>query len=143
MKLEKDNFMKGDELVFIGGRYKGKTGWVNTQAQGNNEVLPVIVFFKESGREKVSFVKRDNVRQAFTDPPGTYAEAVIQQCPDIECNVVTTTRQLAKCNIARDPQGFHKLLSDKLDEARAWQEKKGSKAYYRNIQYHDPPAGHY
>eukprot|EP00980_Cylindrotheca_fusiformis_P030736 scaffold25337_cov769-Cylindrotheca_fusiformis.AAC.1 len=141
VKLEQDiNFMKGDEIVFISGLYGGQTGWINTQEPDHDENLPVIVLMK-SGREKVTFVKKDNARRAFTDAPGTYAEAVIQQCPDIERNVVTTTRQLAKCNIARDPQGFHKLLSDKLDEARAWQEKKGSKAFYRNIQY-DPPAGY-
>mmetsp|Transcript_1023 Transcript_1023/g.1384 ORF Transcript_1023/g.1384 Transcript_1023/m.1384 type:complete len:83 (-) Transcript_1023:54-302(-) len=76
-----------------------------------------------------------SIKRSSTSEPTCYAEAVIQQCPDIEKNLVTVTRQLAKCDIGRDPQGFHAVVNQKLDEGRYWQEKRGSKAMYRKIKY--------
>eukprot|EP00980_Cylindrotheca_fusiformis_P025966 scaffold15013_cov148-Cylindrotheca_fusiformis.AAC.1 len=93
VKLEEDIFsMKGDEVVFVSGLYGSQTGWINTQEEpDHDENLPMIVLMK-SGREKVTFMKKDKARRAFTDPPGPYAEAVIQQRPTAKRSYVEVAR---------------------------------------------------
>ena len=120
--------MKGEEIRFIAGKYGGKSGWVNTEEPGDESVTPVIVNLGRKGK-KVTFVFFSSSIQRNNFAPATsYAEAVIQQCPDIEKSLVTVTRQLAKCDIGRDPKGFQAVVNQKLDEARALQENRGSKA---------------
>ena len=127
--------IKGDEVRFIAGKHAGKSGWVNTEETADESITPVIVNLGRKG-EKTTFVYTSSIRLvSLQRPPNSYAEAVIQQCPDIEKNLVTVTRQLAKCDIDRDPEGFQGIMNEKLDEARDWQLGKGSKAMYRKIKY--------
>lgn len=126
--------IKGEEIRFIAGKYGGKTGWINTQEPADESITPVIVNLGRKG-EKATFVYTSSIKRNTSAPPTSYAQAVIQQCPDIEKNLVTVTRQLAKCDISRDPKGFQAVVHNQLDEARAWQEGKGSKAMYRKINF--------
>ena len=126
--------LKGDPIVFIAGKYGGKTGWINNAETEDDEILPVVVNLGRRG-EKVTFVYQSSARRVNTESPRTYAEAVMQQCPDVEQSLVTVTRQLAKCDIRRDVEGFRALFQKKMEEAVDWQEAKGSKAYYRKINY--------
>lgn len=133
MKFENNVPVKGDDIVFIAGKYGGLTGWINTQEEPDDKHMPVIVL--KCGKHKSTFVSHSSFRREFNNPPATYAEAVIQQCPEIERSIVNATRQLAKCDIGRDVQGFNAVLSKQLMEAKDWQEKKDSKGMYRKIQF--------
>lgn len=126
--------MKGEEIRFIAGKYGGKSGWINTQEPADESVTPVIVNLGRKG-EKATVVYSSSIKRINFAPATSYAEAVIQQCPDIEKTLVTVTRQLAKCDVGRDPKGFQAVVNQKLDEARTWQENRGSKAMYRKINY--------
>ena len=55
-------------------------------------------------------------------------QLLLQQCPEIEKNLVIVTHQLAKCDISKDPGGFVDIINTKVQEAMEWQERKGSKA---------------
>jgi len=126
--------MKGEAVRFVAGKYGGKTGWINTQETGDDSVTPVIVDLGQKGLRE-TFVYNSSVKRIDTTRPTNYAEAVIQQCPDIEKNLVTVTRQLAECDIGRDLQGFRKVVYKKLVEAQELQESRGSKAMYRKINF--------
>jgi hypothetical protein len=129
--------LKGDCVRFVAGKYGGKTGWINLSERADEEIVPVVVNLGRKG-EKATYVYRTSVQldTSETKAPTCYAEAVINQCPDIEKALVEVSRKLAKCDVRRDPDGFQRILEQKLSEAIAYQEGKGSKAMYRRINFH-------
>jgi hypothetical protein len=131
------NVNRGDRIRFIAGKYAGKSGWKNDAEPADEKVTPVIVDLGRKG-EYATVVWTCSIRVVgiVTDAPKCYADAAIQQCPDVEKSIVTATRQLAKCDIGRDEEGFGKLLLTELGKAKEWQDKKGSKALYRSIEYY-------
>ena len=126
--------IKGDEIRFIAGKYAGKSGWINTQEPADETITPVIINLGRKGG-KLTFVYTSSIKLISKAVPTSYSEAVTQQCPDIEKKLVTVTRQLAKCDLSRDPEGFQAVVGQKLDEAHLWQESRGSKAMYHKINY--------
>ena len=126
--------IKGEAIRFIAGKYAGKKGWFDDSRAGDRQVVPVIVDLGSKG-EKVTVVYRSSIKVETVEEPGFYAHAVLQQCPDIEKNLVTVCRQLAKCDIEKDEEGFVLIMGDKLEEAKDWQKAKGSKAMYRKIDF--------
>lgn len=140
--------MKGDEIRFVAGKYESHKGWINVSDYADDETTPVIVNLglKKGAKEglsdglKVTFVKNSSFKKAtdFDDPnKANYAWAAIQQCPDVERDLVKVTRQMAKCDVDRDQSGFVEVFSSYLGEAVEMQKKKGSKALYRAIIYED------
>ena len=126
--------VKGNRVRFIAGKYGGKTGWIDTERPTSENTLPVIVDLGHRG-EKETYVFMSSVRVDEEKAPTSYADAVIQQCPDLEKLLVATCRAFAKCDIARDTEGFERIVAEKMNEAMTWQTNKGSKALYRKIKY--------
>ena len=127
--------VKGTPVRFIAGKYGGKTGWVNISENTDKEIVPVIVNLGRKG-EKATYVYTSSVRQDSSEAaPNSYAEAVLQQCPDIERSLVEVARKLARCDVNHDVVGFRKIIEMKLNEAIVHQESKGSKAMYRKINF--------
>ena len=83
---------------------------------------------------KSTRVRKDSVGKPF-QPPTCYAEAVIQQNPDIEGKMNKLCAELAKCNIVKDGAGIFEILERKLAEATARQSGMGSLATWRHVQY--------
>lgn len=130
--------IKGDEIRFIAGKYSGKTGWINTSEVADDRVTPVIVDLGARRGEKETFVFTGSFKRNENKPPTTYAEAVLQQCPDIERDFVMVSRKLAKCGLERDVVGFQKELTELMNDAVKWQREQGSKASYRKIYFQEP-----
>jgi uncharacterized Fe-S cluster protein YjdI len=129
--------MKGREIRFIGGKYAGKKGWINTDKEPGENTVPVIVELGKKG-EKETYVFELSVGIAPSEAPSSYAEAVIQQCPDLAVSLTKLARDFAKCSIHVDPDGFFRLVQRKVLEATEQHQAKGSKALYRNIRYTAP-----
>ena len=125
---------KGQAIRFIGGKYGGKKGWINSDKEPGENTVPVMVDLGKKG-EKETFVYQDSVANEPSTAPSSYAEAVIQQCPDLDVNLTKLARDFAKCSIHVDPEGFFRLVQRKVKEATEQHQAKGSKALYRNIQY--------
>lgn len=125
--------MKGEEIRIFAGKYAGKKAWKNDQGDHDDRVTQVIVDLGKGRGEKYTYIY--NTSYEVSKAPKTYAEACMTQCPDIEKNLVAVTRQLAKCDIRRDEEGFKEVIHKKMADAIKWQEKKGSKAVYRRINY--------
>lgn len=127
--------MKGDAIRFVSGKYAGKSGWIDTEGVADDNVTPVIVNLGRKGLKSTIVYTSSIMKQTYYKAPPSYAHAVIQQCPDIEKNLVTVTRQLAKCDIRKDEEGFKGVMEGYLEAAAIWQENRGSKAMYRNIKF--------
>jgi hypothetical protein len=132
---------KGKEIRFIGGKYGGKKGWVDLDRTPGIDTTPVIVNLGKKG-EKVTYVYDYSFEVEATTAPTCFAEAIIQQCPDIDCSLTKVCRDFAKCNIKVDPTGFINIVQKKITEAVNLQDDKGSKALYRIIKFNVPhPSG--
>jgi hypothetical protein len=129
---------KGDTIRFVRGTFKGKTGWLNSEKGETSEQVYVIV---DLGNRRL---KRTRVNKSSVKPldsatrPSTYAEAVMQQCPDVEEKLDQLCGLLAKCKIEKDPHGLFNVLTAKLDEATRKQKAKPS-SLYRDINFPAAP----
>jgi hypothetical protein len=126
--------MKGRAIRFIAGKYAGKKGWIDIDGKEGDSTTPVIVYLGKKG-EKPTYVNDSNFENEPTIPPSCYAEAVIQQCPDLQKLLVCTCRAFAKADIGNDTAGLYHILERTMKEALQWQTSKGSKALYRKVYY--------
>ena len=97
----------------------------------------VAIFVKEKGRaEKQTYVLKSSftTKQKYTSN-ATYAEAVLDQCPDLERKMIDLCRSLAKCDIQKDSRGIMDLFQVTMEEATEWQSAKGSRATYCQIKW--------
>lgn len=129
---------KGTQIRFIGGKYRERKGWINEDKEAGENTVPVIVDLGKKG-EKATYVYENSIEKEPTAAPSSYAEAVLQQCPDLDCSLTKLCRDFAKCNIKTDPAGFFAIIERKMKEATTQHEAKGSKALYRAIRYNAPP----
>ena len=128
---------KGAAVRFIAGKYAGKKGWLNLEDNnGNNDVTGVIIDLnKKKGGKKTYVYTSSYCEDIKPEDVKNYAEAVLNQCPDIEKDLVGICRKFAKCNIQRDADGFMKVIHTTMNDAVEWQQNKGAKALYRKIEY--------
>jgi hypothetical protein len=87
-KIQKTITMKkGRQIRFIGGKYGGKKGWINDGKKG----------------EKAMYVFDNSVDNEPTGTPSSYGDAILLQCPDLDCSLTKLCWDFAKCNIKVDP----------------------------------------
>ena len=122
---------KGPEIVFVSGKYAGSTGWINLELEPGRKTIPVIVA-QENGKEKLAKVFKSSF-ELKNKVPTCYAEAVIDQCQDINRELIHLCRQFAMCEIEKDPDGFRRVVEEKVVEAIQWQKNK-AKPLYRKIE---------
>ena len=67
--------------------------------------------------------------------PTTYAEAVIQQHPDIEKMMDKLCRELAKCKLSPKDRGLETVLLEKMTDSATAQASFGHKAVYRTVHF--------
>ena len=144
VEIKKEQTIAGKELRIIAGKYVGKTGWYNasekwgwTEGDEAEPNAPVIVQLGRGKGFKCTVIKKASFREVNPHfEPDSYAEAVIDQRPDIEKNLVTVTRQMAKCKAKDDIDGFDMVMHNALMEAIDWQNRKGTKAdYFTEIKF--------
>jgi hypothetical protein len=108
---------KGEEIRFKKGTYLGKTGWIDNDALGLNAMVWVYVDnWKGDGRMKHTKVKKSSIAQMHREPT-SYAEAVIQQNPDIEAKLDKLCLDLAMCDIDKDAKGIMEVIRQRLEKA--------------------------
>jgi hypothetical protein len=125
---------KGVAVRFVGGKYGGKKGWIDTAREHGENTIPVIVDQGKKGL-KETYVFEASIEFEPTTAPRSYAEAVFQQCTDLDCSLTKLCRDLAKVNIENDAEGLLVVIQRKLTAAVAQHQAKGSKALYRKINY--------
>ena len=115
------------------------SGWVNLSKgkEGYTTHSVYIILRKGDGKLGEMCVRRGSVSYFCTAPtPGTYAEAVIQQRPDIEKLGKDFCRKLAECGIsAKTSPDILQFFESTLQDAVEQQLMKGNKANWKRIDY--------
>jgi hypothetical protein len=124
---------KGEAIRFKRGKYLGKSGWVNDDKDRTAKMIYVIVDIG-GGVEHETRVHQDSIGRPRQQPV-LYADALLQQHPDIESAMEKLCRELAKCGIENNTKEVAKIISNKLCAAVVRQGQMGHKAVYRRVTY--------
>ena len=94
---------RGKEVRFIRGTYKGCVGWLDkaNKSKKKSKMIYVIVDDEDYGEEVNTRVWKSSYRERLKVPT-TWAEAAVQQHPEIEDAVIETARLFASCRISSD-----------------------------------------
>ena len=128
---------KGQRIRFKAGNYKGCNGWLaknkKVQTRGGEKMMCVIVDLG-GGQELDTRVLTTSIGKPRTTPK-SFAEAVVQQHPDIEEMMDKLCREIAKCGLSPTDPALETILSKKLTEAALLQNSAGHKARCRVVHY--------
>jgi hypothetical protein len=92
---------QGREIRFVHGTYEGCTGWIDTPNNTKRGWVWVVVDDKSYEEEVHARVWKSSVRESHKAPT-TWAEAAIQQHPEIEFSVIEVWRMFATCTNVDD-----------------------------------------
>jgi hypothetical protein len=127
---------KGEAIRFKKGSFKGKTGWIDNDGSIMEQMVQVYVEnWNNKGQTKNAKVMKINIAPLHRPSPSSYAEAVIQQNPDIEDTLEKLCRNLAMCDIKKDGKGIMEVISNSLEQATEEQRKLGYKKRYRQVNF--------
>jgi hypothetical protein len=117
-KKEKTPPIKGGKIRFIRGSYKGCTGWLDTEnkSKRKSKMIWVVVNDADYNEEVHTKVWQTSIRESFK-VPATWAEAAVQQHPEIEGAVIEVARLFALCLIA-DEKSVIQLIGNKIRRAQ-------------------------
>jgi hypothetical protein len=125
---------KGSAVVFVRGKYFGKSGWIDGEKPATAKMYYVIVNLGHA--EKKTRVKKESVRiLEDTARPASYAEAALSQNRDIESKLDSLCNDLAKCSIYEDTAGMIAIIKHKLHAAAERQAALGNKATFRHVDW--------
>jgi hypothetical protein len=110
--------VKGDGIRFIRGTYKECTGWLDTanKSKKKSKMIWVVVNDEDYDEEVHTQVWRTSIRESHKEPV-TWAEAAVQQHPEIEAAVIEMARLFASCSIA-DEKSVMKLIGEEIRRAQ-------------------------
>lgn len=97
-------------------------------------ISPLIVDSKRNGL-KATYVHTSSIKVVTSTKPRSYAEAAMMQHPRIETNLISVCRQMARCDMERDADGFAQVVLNEMGKAVDWQKNRGSKAVYKKVDY--------
>ena len=125
----------GEVMQFVGGKYQGKTGWMNSAKP--ETPMCYYVYVKLESSEKETRVRKESVRKEAAPIAQSYEEAVLVQHTDIDRMVDKLVRKLAKCDLNSD-QEMGRIFLRKLCGASVRQATLGPKALWRQVSFdHD------
>ena len=115
--------VKGEAIRFIRGTYIGCIGWLDTANKCKRSKLIWVVVNDEDYDEEVhTKVWQTSIRESLKQPE-TWAEAAVQQHPDIESAVIEVARLFASCSI-EDEMSVLKLVGEEIRRAMMENGKK-------------------
>ena len=135
--------IRGDPIVFCGGAFIGKTGWIDNSkpSTGSNRVA-VIVQIDDHGGIKTSKVERENIRRTLFKP-SSYAEACVYEHHELKAKMKAFCTHFAKCGITiEDVDDAKSLFATNLFHAINKQQMKGKKANCLVVSYKRPSKKH-
>jgi phosphoribosylformylglycinamidine (FGAM) synthase-like enzyme len=102
--------VKGDEIRFIGGTYKQCLGWLDTanKSKRNSKMIWVVVNDEDYDEEVHTQVWRSSIRGRH-QPPVTWAEAAVQEHPEIEGAIIEMARLFASCLTPDEESMMHEV----------------------------------
>jgi hypothetical protein len=131
---EKKAPIKGEEIRFIRGTYKGLTGWSDTanKSKKKSKMIWVVVKDEDYDEEIHTKVWRTSIRE-MQKVPTTWAQAAVQQHQEIEDAVIEVARLFASCSIA-DETSVIELIGKEIRRAQT-ENRKQTKQTVRVVQF--------
>ena len=127
---------KGEAIRFKKGTYLGKTGWIDDDGKALDAMVWVYVDNWNGDGHSIKHTKVNKSSVAYGDrEPTSYAEAVVQQNPDIEDKLDKLCLNLAMCKIHKDEKGIMDLVHQRLVKATEKQNKLGHKQKFREVHF--------
>jgi hypothetical protein len=100
-RQQKRPTVKGREVRFVRGTYKGCTGWVDSANKTKKGWVWVVVDDEDYEEEVHARVWKSSIRESHKAPT-TWAEAAVQQHPEIEFAIIEVSRMFATCTTFDD-----------------------------------------
>jgi hypothetical protein len=135
---------KGKHILFLGGKYIGKKGWLDLNQDPMPKFIGVIVEGKGSDEDLVTRVKQAFVKDISARKiPTSYEQALLEQHPDIEILMEKLATELARCEISGRAgtgaaDGVLAMLKSKIKKAYNKQTLLGHHALWRKVKFHSP-----
>jgi hypothetical protein len=117
-RTQKKPPVKGDAIRFIRGSFKECTGWLDTanKSKRRSKMIWVVVNDEDYDEEVHAHVWRTSIREPHKVPV-TWAEAAVQQHPEIEAAVIEMARLFASCSMA-DETSVMELIGEEITRAQ-------------------------
>ena len=119
---------KGYEIRFIAGKYaqkRGCLGWLDkSRLHDSGSKVAIVVKEKIRSERRTYVLKSSFTRKQQYTSIDTYAEAVFDQCPDMERKLVDLCHLLAKCDIQQDSKGMMNLFKKKNEGSNTMANRK-------------------
>jgi hypothetical protein len=95
------------------------------------------VIVNKNGVNISTFVSHDNVVDLLISEPTTYAQAIVQQHPEVEKLFKALAKQLGKFDIGlgNRAKGVHEILDEYINKAVESQLLLGHRAEYKRVSY--------
>ena len=100
-RKEKQAYVKGREIRFVRGTYKGCKGWIDKANKTKKGWVWTIVNDEDYEEERHARVQKSSVREKH-EPPTNWAQAAIQTHPEIDFAIIELSRMFATCNTLTD-----------------------------------------
>ena len=131
---------KGNQVIFIAGKYINEKGWLNKKKKATPKCFHVIIEKNEDkGRncEIERHIAKKNMKVLLDDyasAPDCYEAAVLIQHPDLEVAMEKLAKELARCSIQR-PSNLRRIFEEKLAAAIVEQNEGGHKTSWRKVEW--------
>ena len=134
---------QGEPVQFIGSKYIGKKGWLDTSKGCSNSRQYVIVDIGDGKLPRTHVQKKNVVKISEVLPPDSYEQAVLQQQPNIKIMMDKLAQELVRCHITIDEHHDEIVFFfvESMSAAEEKQESLGGKALWRHIEYTYPDNG--
>lgn len=126
---------KGEEIIFVGGKYQGKRGWIDGAKARTAARVHVIVDLGDE--KKHTFVAPESVKSiTVLEDPSSFEEAMINQHPDMDQLLTKLARLMVSCRCGEQSAAVvGDLLREKIKYQRTKQAMLGNKAKWRDVYF--------
>ena len=125
----------GDPIVFCGGAYVGKTGWLDATKVSSASGRVAVIVNLGHGLFKSAKVESGNFRRA-SFKPSNYAEACLYEHDNLNVKMKALCAHYAKCGITKDNVcNIKSLVATQMFTAIEKHDMKGNKANCLKVAY--------
>lgn len=131
---------KGDEIRFIGGKYKDEKGWLDVSVGVMPKMVGVIVApcRKTGNEEKATRVRISSIQlMSLVKEATNWTEAVMEQHPDLAEHARKLATGLVECRIDITKEGTNlvNVLCDHIDKSYRQQVALRHQARWRVVKW--------
>lgn len=125
---------RGKEVRIVTRDYKKKKGWIDVDAGRNpNPLRQYVIVDMGGGYELDTNLWIFSLRDAH-EKPKNREEAMLQEHPDIEADLIQLCRKMAACEV-HNKQAVMNLVKKELTKAVKEQCLRGNTAKWRELEY--------